>query len=202
MKTSVKSLIALTLTAIVLSTSALTNVSMAAESPMFNHSPEKPFNRIQVSGNVKVTLVQSNKERIQLNNELEGKEVSFIQKGYTLIINSSANEVLDVVVYVKDLNRIEASKGAKIATSGKFNLNVLQVYLNDDAQAVLKGNIKSLYTVSNGNSDLKLRGTADEHILVKNKMSVLNTTDFAALKTESTFLENGIAVNAKTTLVK
>ncbi|MBB2150316.1 GIN domain-containing protein [Pedobacter gandavensis] len=201
MKTSVKSLIALTLTAIVLSTSAFTNASMAAVTPMHT-STEKPFSWIEVSGNVKVTLIQSKKERIELNSEAEGKPVSFQQKGNTLIINSTADETLDVVVYVNDLQRIVASNGAKVTTSGKLNLNVLQVYLNDDAKAVLKGNIKSLYTVTNGNSDLKLRGTADEHILVKNKMSVLNTTDFAALKTESTFLENGIAVNTKTTLVK
>lgn len=201
MKTSVKSLIALTLTAIVLSTSAFTNASMAAVTPMHN-STGKPFNWIEVSGNVKVTLIQGKKERIELNSEAEGKSVSFKQKGNTLIINSTADETLNVVVYVNDLQRIVASNGAKVTTSGKLNLNVLQVYLNDDAKAVLKGNIKSLYTVTNGSSDLKLRGTADEHILVKNKMSVLNTTDFAALKTESTFLENGIAVNTKTTLVK
>ena len=201
MKTAVKSLIALTLTAIVLSTSALTNVSMAATTPT-SISPEKPFNKIDVSGNVKVTLIQSKTERVEVKNEVEGTEVSFNQKGYTLIISSNAKETLDVVIYVKDLQRIVASNGAKVSTLGKFDLNVLQVFLNDDAKAAFKGNIKSLYTVTNGNSDLKLRGTADEHILVKNKMSVLNTTDFAALKTESTFLDNGIAANTKTTLVK
>lgn len=201
MKTSLKSLIALTLTAIVLSTSAFTNASMAAVTPM-SMSPEKPFNRIQVSGNVKVTVIQAKRERVELRNEMEGKQVSFQQRGYTLLINSTSEEMLDVVVYVKDLQRIDASKGAKVTTAGKFELNVLQVFLNDDAKATVKGNIKSLYTVTNGNSDLKLRGTADEHILVKNKMSVLNTTDFAALKTESTFLENGVTANTKTTLVK
>lgn len=201
MKTAVKSLIALTLTAIVLSTSAFTNVSMAATTPTAI-SPEKPFNKIDVRGNVKVTLIQSKNERVEVKNEVEGNEVTFKQKGYTLLINSDAKETLDVVIYVKDLQRIEASNGAKVATLGKFNLNVLQVFLNDDAKATFKGNIKSLYTVTNGSSDLKLLGTANEHILVKNKMSVLNTTDFAALKTESTFLENGIAANTKTTLVK
>lgn len=201
MKTAVKSLIALTLTAIVLSTSALTNASMAATTPTAI-SPERPFNKIDVRGNVKVTLIQSKNERVEVKNEVEGNEVTFKQKGYTLMINSDAKETLDVVIYVKDLQRIEASNGAKVATLGKFDLNVLQVFLNDDAKATFKGNIKSLYTVTNGSSDLKLLGTANEHILVKNKMSVLNTTDFAALKTESTFLENGIAANTKTTLVK
>lgn len=201
MKTAVKSLIALTLTAIVLSTSALTNASMAATTPTAI-SPERPFNKIDVRGNVKVTLIQSKNERLEVKNEVEGNEVTFKQKGYTLMINSDAKETLDVVIYVKDLQRIEASNGAKVATLGKFDLNVLQVFLNDDAKATFKGNIKSLYTVTNGSSDLKLLGTANEHILVKNKMSVLNTTDFAALKTESTFLENGIAANTKTTLVK
>ncbi|MBC8987264.1 DUF2807 domain-containing protein [Pedobacter sp. N36a] len=201
MKTAVKSLIALTLTAIVLSTSAFTNVSMAATTPTAI-SPERPFNKIDVRGNVKVTLIQSKNERLEVKSEVEGNELTFKQKGYTLIINSDAKETLDVVIYVKDLHRIEVSNGAKVATLGKFDLNVLQVFLNDDAKATFKGNIKSLYTVTNGSSDLKLLGTANEHILVKNKTSVLNTTDFAALKTESTFLENGITANTKTTLVK
>ncbi|WP_316750049.1 GIN domain-containing protein [Pedobacter gandavensis] len=201
MKTSVKSLIALTLTAIVLSTSAFTSASMAAVIPMYN-SPEKPFNMIEVSGNVRVTLIQSRMEKVELINQEAAEQISFTQKGYKLIISSTAKETLNVVVYVQDLQRIEASNGAKICTQGKMKLNVLQVYLNDNATANLKGNIKSLYTVSNGNSDLKLRGTADEHILVKNNLSKLNTEDFAALKTESTFLENGIAASTKTTLVK
>lgn len=203
MKTSFKSLLALTLTAIVLSTSAFTSVAVAADkNPSGMVAPLTAFNKIVVSGNVKLTLVQRSKQDIAVDSEFDQSKTSFKQKGYTLFINSTAAETLYVTVSVTDLQRIDASQGARVSTVGNFNLEVLQVFLQDTATASVKGTINSLYTVTKDNSDLKLAGTANQHIIVKNRNSILDTEKFAALKTEMTSLEAGIAANTKTALVK
>lgn len=203
MKTSLKSLLALTLTAIVLSTSAFTSVAVAADkAPTGILAPAGPFNKIVVSGNVKLTLVQRSAQDILVNGEFDRGKLSFKQKGYTLFINSTDSETVEITVSVTDLQRIDASKGARVTTAGKFNLEVLQVFLQDNATASVKGKINSLYTVTKDNSDLKLAGTANEHIIVKNRNSILDTEKLAALRTEMTSLETGIAANTKTVLVK
>lgn len=203
MKTSIKSLIALTLTAIVLSGTALTNFAVAADkTPIGIVTPLTTFNKIVVSGNVKLTLVQKSRQNIVVDNEVDQSKVSFKQKGYTLFISATDSETLNVTVTVADLQRIDAANGAKVVTVGNFNLEVLQVFLQDNATASVKGTINSLYTVTKDNSDLKLAGTANEHIIVKNRNSILDTEKFAALKTEMTSLEAGIAANTKTALVK
>ncbi|NQX41738.1 hypothetical protein SAMN05421820_1091 [Pedobacter steynii] len=203
MKTSFKSLLALTLTAIVLSTSAFTSLAVAADkNPSGMLAPLTAFNKIVVTGNVKLTLVQKSKQDITVDSEFDQNKTSFKQKGYTLFINSTASETLYVTVFVTDLQRIDASQGARVATVGNFNLEVLQVFLQDNATASVKGTINSLYTVTKDNSDLKLAGTANQHIIVKNRNSILDTEKFAALKTEMTSLEAGIAANTKTVLVK
>jgi hypothetical protein len=203
MKTSFKSLLALTLTAIVLSASAFTSLAVAADkNPSGMLAPLTAFNKIVVTGNVKLTLVQKSKQDITVDSEFDQSKTSFKQKGYTLFINSTDSEILYVTVSVTDLQRIDASQGARVATIGNFNLEVLQVFLQDNATASVKGKINSLYTVTKDNSDLKLAGTANQHIIVKNRNSILDTEKFAALKTEMTSLEAGIAANTKTALVK
>lgn len=203
MKTSIKSLLALTLTAIVLSTSAFTSLAVAADkTTSVKVAPLTTFNKIVVSGNVKLTLVQKSKQDIAVDSEFDQSKTSFKQKGYTLFINSTDSETIYVTVSVTDLQRIDASQGARVTTAGNFKLEVLQVFLQDNATASVKGTINSLYTVTKDHSDLKLAGTANQHIIVKNRNSILDTEKFAALKTEMTSLEAGIAANAKTALVK
>ncbi|SHG70170.1 GIN domain-containing protein [Pedobacter caeni] len=203
MKTSFKSLLALTLTALVLSTSVFTSNAVAADkNPSGVFAPLSTFNKIVVSGNVKLTLVQRSRQDISVNGEFDRTKISFKQKGYTLFVNSTDSEPLEVTIAVTDLQRIDASKGAQVTTSGKFNLEVLQVFLEDNATANVKATINSLYTVTKDISDLKLAGTANEHIIVKNRNSMLDTEKFAALRTEMTNSDTGIAANTKTVLVK
>jgi len=203
MKTSFKSLLALTLTALVLSSSALSSFAVAADkAPMGILTPASPFNKIVVSGNVKLTLLQRSRQEVNVSHEFDQSKTSFKQKGYTLYINNTGSETVYVTVSLSDLQRIDASKGARVATAGNFKMDVLQVFLQDEATASVKGKINSLYTVTKDHSDLKLAGTANEHIIVKNRNSILDTEKFAALKTELISSEAGIAANTKTALVK
>lgn len=178
MKTSIKTLIASTLTAIVLTSSAFTTI--AKEQPSISNSATVKFNKVVVTGNANVILIQGNSERINSYDETQDGNTSVQQKGYTLYINSTNKST--IYVYVKDLQRIEAANTATVKTRGNFDLAVLQIFLKDNAKANVNASVGSLYTDMSGASDLKLSGSSNEHSLVRNDVSKLNVTDFTIAK--------------------
>ncbi|WP_316752412.1 GIN domain-containing protein [Pedobacter gandavensis] len=178
MKTSIKTLIATTLTAIVLTSSAF-NTMAKEKSPTHNSSTVK-FNKVVVTGNANVVLIQGNSESIQSYDEIKSNTTSVQQKGYTLYINSTDKST--IYVHVKDLQRIDAAQTSTVKTRGSFDLAVLQIFLKDSARANVNATIGSLYTDINGASDLKLSGSSNEHNLVKNDVAILNLTGFVIAK--------------------
>ncbi|MFA4867574.1 MAG: DUF2807 domain-containing protein [Pedobacter sp.] len=186
MKTSVKTLFASALTVIVLSTSAFTSVA-ANQSEIFSElSTTIDFNKVVITGNVNVELIQSEKQRVVIYEAYNKNLTTVTQKGDKLFINSKEDEPIHITVYVKDLQRIDASNRVSVITRGRFASNVLQVFLQDNAKAYVSGDIGSLYTLVKDRSQLKLKGTSKDHVSVKSKVAKLNTVQFASLKTTGT----------------
>lgn len=186
MKTSVKTLFASALTAIVLSTSAFTSVAAVQSDSFSEFSTTIDFNKVVITGNVNVELVQSEKQRVVIYETYNKNLTTVTQKGDKLFINSKEDEPIHITVYVKDLQRIDASNRVSVITRGRFASNVLQVFLQDKAKAYVSGDIGSLYTLVKDRSELKLKGTSKDHVSVKSKVAKLNTVQFASLKTTGT----------------
>ncbi|WP_316841818.1 GIN domain-containing protein [Pedobacter gandavensis] len=178
MKTSIKTLFASALTAIILTSSAFTTIAKE-KSPTSNSASVK-FNKVVVTGNANVVLIQGNTESINSYDEVQNSSTTVQQKGYTLYINS--NNKSTIYVHVKDLQRIDAAETATVKTRGTFDLAVLQIFLKDNAKAKVNAVVGSLYTEMSGESDLKLSGSSNEHHLVRNNVSKLNQTDFVIAK--------------------
>jgi hypothetical protein len=179
MKTSIKTLFASALTAIVLTSSAFT--TFAKDTTPLTAGAAVKFNKVVVTGNARVVLVQSGSESITTNDELTVR-TTVQQKGYTLYINSTEQSPATIYVYVKDLQRIDASNAAQVKTRGNFDLAVLQIFLKDGAKANVNAKIGSLYTDMKDQSDLKLSGSSAEHSLVRNDVAKLNQNDFVIAK--------------------
>jgi hypothetical protein len=196
MKTTVKNLVAIALTAIVLSTSAFTSV--AAEQVQFSGmakvNPE--IKKVIVTGNVKVLLVQSNREWVSLDEDKMDK-VSIKQVGHTLTLNSTEREPVMMTVYVSDPYRIDVSNNACVKTVGTFNIKHLQVMVKDNAVAYVKAKTESIYTVVNGNADLELQGSTANHFIKTDGIGKLKTENFAALNTAHSSHETEVAMIAK-----
>jgi hypothetical protein len=183
MKTSIKTLAKSLFAAIVLTSSIFaTGVSADEKQPVKMSAPTN-FNKLIVSGNVEVTLIQNGKEGVSYNDDNTGK-VKVIQDGYALRISSADGSLSKITVYVKDIYRVQASDDAVIKTDGKLDVKYLQVFLKGNAVAKINSHSESLYTVIEGNSDLKLSGDTKKHSLVMGKTQKLNLDRFAALKTE------------------
>jgi len=199
MKTSIKTLIASSLTAIVLSAGVFSNSVSATEGVPVKVSTVGNFKRVSVKGNVEVTLVQRSSAGVSYAEDNVGT-AKIIQDGDNLKISSSDKGLTKVVVYVKDIFRIEASENAIVKTEGKLTTQYLQIFLRGNAHADINTSTEGLYTVIKDNADLKLSGSTDSHTLVMGKTQKLTIDKFAALKTnissvETVAVEKEIAAN-------
>lgn len=196
MKTSAKTVFASVLTAIVLSTSALTSNAASPVTNFTTISSSIDFNKVVVKGNVHVELVQADKQRVMIYEEFNKDLTTVVQKGDKLFINSNEDQPITIVVYVKNLQRIDASNTATVITRGKFSAEALQVFLKDNAHADVNATASSLYTYVVDNSALKLRGTSTNHMSVKGKVAKLKMEEFAAVNTTTKALDEELTVTA------
>nr|WP_068889951.1 DUF2807 domain-containing protein [Pedobacter panaciterrae] len=187
MKTLAKTLFASALTVIFLTSTAITTFANGIDKQTTEFATPMTFNKVKVSGNVKVILVQSKRERIEvINGDYNLDKTSIKRLGYTLVINSTEANQITVLISVNDLQRIDASDRAIVKTDGKFDVKYLQVFLKDNARASVKANTESMYTYIKDHANLKLSGTTADHNLVKDDISKLDTDQLVALKTTTT----------------
>ena len=183
MKTSIQTLAKSVIAAIVLSATIFTTSASANETKPVKVSAPKNFSKVVVSGNVEVTLIQSDTESINYADDNTGK-VKAVQDGYDLKITSEDKSPAKIVVYVKNIYRVQASGNAVVKTAGKLDTQYLQVFLKENATAEINSDTESLYTVIQDHADLKLSGATKKHTLVMGKTQKLNLNKFAAVQTE------------------
>jgi len=200
MKTSIKTLIATSLTAIVLSSAVFTTSVSAIEKEPDAILKISAFKRISVKGNVEVTIIQRSNPGISYTDDNTGT-AKVMQDGDNLKITSTSTEKAKLTVYVNDFYRIEASENAIVKTEGKLRTKYLQIFLKGNAHAEINTSSEGLYTVISDQADLKLSGSTDNHTLVMGKSQKLTIDRFAALKTNISSIET-VAVEKEIAAIK
>ncbi|MDQ0638762.1 hypothetical protein QF042_002327 [Pedobacter sp. W3I1] len=188
MKTSIKTLIATSLTAIVLSSAVFTTSVSATEKEPDAILKISAFKRISVKGNIELTIIQRSNPGISYTDDNTGT-AKVMQDGDNLKITSTSTEKAKLTVYVNDFYRIEASENAIVKTEGKLRTKYLQIFLKGNAHAEINTSSEGLYTVISDQADLKLSGSTDNHTLVMGKSQKLTIDRFAALKTNISSVE-------------
>jgi hypothetical protein len=185
MKTSLK-----TLFAVILGCVILANVSAVQATETNKHfttiSSVKNISKIVVSGNVKLILIQSAMESVNVYDNYYGKNALVQQQGNTLRISSFEKSPLSVVVFVNNLDAITASNQSTVKTIGKFHLLNLDLKLQDEASADIDANMVNLFSSVEDRADLKLCGSADTHTVVMADLGSLNMDKFVADDTSIT----------------
>jgi len=197
MKTLTKTLFAAVLTAIVLTSSAFT--SFAAKQ-IETVSALTDFNKIWVSGNVRIVLTQGDTQSITASDNFDASKTSVQSKGQTLYINSMEASQVVLRITVKDLQRIEAYGQSVIVTSNNFDVKYLQLFLNQSATAKISANVESLYSVISDKAVLKINGSADQHSLVASNLKNVKYNNFYSLNTRQ-YATQAIMEADKTALV-
>ena len=185
MKTLTKTLFAAALTAVVLTSSA---ISTFAAEPVVSEtkiSKLSTVNRIWVSGNVKIVLTQGEKQSVEGTKNYNAAKTSISTDGKTLFINSEESNQVTLNITLKDLERIEAYGQSVVVTSNNFDVKNLQLFINQSATARIKTTTASLYTVVKEDAVLKLNGTAGHSTMIASNMKNVKLADFASLKSAS-----------------
>lgn len=193
MKTSIKTLIALTITTVALTLSTVT-VKAAEPNQVTVLTEVKKVNKISVSGNVELILVQSTDESVKVYDSYFSKNALVQQKDGELRVSSFNKEALTVVVYVNNLSSITASDNSTVKTFGKFNTLSLDVNLKDKATAVLNTNTVNLFANLNGQSNLSLTGTTLEYNAIMSSVATVNMSQFTASTTNIQSKNNSIVI--------
>lgn len=184
MKTLSNTVLKSSLVAVILLASLFSLNASAATATVDMGVTHTDIKKIVATGNTKVLIIQRANESVKMD-EQDLDKVSIKQIGSILTISSSENNPVTVIVYVKDIYRIDASGKANVKTVGKFNVKNLQVILKDDARARVKASTGSLYTVIGGHAKLELIGTTDEHISEMAGFAKLNADKFTALRNKN-----------------
>jgi hypothetical protein len=185
MKTLAKTLFAAALTAVVFTSSAISTFAAEPVKAETKTSSFSKFNRIWVSGNVKIILTQGDKQQVEGGSNYDAAKTSVSTDGKTLFINSMETSQVTLNITIKDLERIEAYGQSVVVTSNNFDVKYLQLFLNQSASAKIQTTTGSLYTIVKDDAVLKLNGTADQSTLIAGNMKNVKLTDFASLKSES-----------------
>ncbi|MCZ4224004.1 GIN domain-containing protein [Pedobacter rhodius] len=185
MKTLAKTLFAAALTAVVFTSSAMATFAAEPVKAETKTSSLSKFNRIWVSGNVKIILTQGEKQNVEGVSNYDATKTSMSTDGKTLFINSLETNQVTLNITVKDLERIEAYGQSVVVTSNNFDVKNLQLFLSQSATAKIKTTAGSLYTIVKDDAVLKLNGTADQSTMIASNMKNVKLTDFASLKSES-----------------
>jgi len=172
---------------------------VVAVTTMSTFAADLTFNKIRISGNVKLEIIQGDKESVSVIGEYSARNTSIKRKGYVLLINSSEYEPVTIRVCVKDLQRIDASDKVEVETIGTFKVKYLQVFLKDDAKANVKASSESMYTFIKDRSDLKISGKTLSHTIVRDSVSKLTMQHFVATVTTTNDINETLALslNAK-----
>ena len=185
MKTLAKTLFAAALTAVVFTSSAMATFAAEPVKTETKTPSLSTFNRIWVSGNVKIVLTQGNKQNVEGAVNYDAAKTSLSTDGRTLFINSLETSQVTLNITVKDLERIEAYGQSVVVTSNIFDVKYLQLFLNQSATAKIKTTAGSLYTIVKDDAVLKLNGTAGQSTMIASNMKNVKLADFASLKSAS-----------------
>ncbi|MBB6236933.1 hypothetical protein HDC90_001550 [Pedobacter sp. AK013] len=185
MKTLAKTIFAAALTAVVFTSSAMATFAAEPVKAETKTSSLSKFDRIWVSGNVKLILTQGDKQNVEGTSNYDATKTSVSTDGKTLFINSMETSQVTLNITVKDLERIEAYGQSVVVTSNNFDVKYLQLFLGQSATAKIKTTTGSLYTIVKDDAVLKLNGTADQSTMIASNMKNVKLADFASIKSAS-----------------
>lgn len=177
MKTKVLSLITL-----LIIVSVISNPTFAANKKNVTAtviSEASNFNKIEVSGNVEVYLIDGDANNVKVYNDYYGESALVQNQNGTLRIASYAKDALVVYVTVADLRSLSVYDSA-VVKANKLSAIDLNINLYDNATAQLNLEAYNANIAINGHAKADLSGAVTVCNLEQNQSSTVNSTQFVA----------------------
>ncbi|RYG22059.1 MAG: hypothetical protein EOO07_00970 [Chitinophagaceae bacterium] len=193
MNTSIKNLISAVLTTVVLTSSAFASTDEQKNTNTVTILNQvKNINKLVVSGNVEVFIIQAPTESVKVYDSYYSKNALVQQEQGVLRISSFQKETLKVAVYVNNLSAIQASDNASVKTFGKVSFLSLDVILKDKATADINTSTISLFTSVKDSASLTLSGATEDHTAVLGSVATMSMNQFAAVNSSVTSVANPV----------
>lgn len=141
------------------------------------------FKSLAISGDVTITLVQSNENKLVIDGvsqDDEDEEISVSQRSGALAIGGDGKATL---YYKKSFESLAVASDAVVIGKDEIKVRALAIAVAEDATVDLTVNVTRLNTAAASDAIVNLKGEAEEHNVSLDSDSVLNAVE---LKTKST----------------
>ncbi len=140
----------------------------------------KNIQKLEVSGNVEIFLVQSSEEKVKVYDNYYSKNALVQNQDGVLRVSSFEKEPLKVAVYVRNLSNIQLNDQAKLTTFGKVSFLSLTIQLSGSSKADLLANTVQLTSIVRDSANLNLAGQSSEFKASLGTIAQLNMNNFQA----------------------
>lgn len=141
------------------------------------------FNKLIISGKMKIVLTQGEKGKIEFETTEELKEkVKLTQKGKSIFLQGSLGEEDEHIVYitVKNLEHVTLNGNSEISTVEQIQLKSLKFITSGNSSVSLDLQLDEFELICSGKSDIDLSGTVQDFKCVVSGNTEINAKEFAA----------------------
>lgn len=136
------------------------------------------FSSVKVYDRISVELVESNKDKVEIWGDEDGR-IEVVNKNGELKIRTKTSQFLQgkevkVKVYYDQLNELQASQGAIISSDEVLEANALKLTSNEGSVIKLELKVNQLTARGNSGGELNLSGKAKSQDVVMNSGAVFN----------------------------
>ncbi len=155
------------------------------------------FNFLEVFDKIPVTLIQSDKNHIEISGS-RANEVELVSKDRQLKIRMSTKNLLKgddvkITLYYQELNEIHANEGSHISSEETINSSNLILNSKEGAEINLAVKTNSLEIKTNTGGRIYVNGSADFQSVVSNSGGIYDGEKLETSKTEVTVNAGGEA---------
>ncbi len=160
------------------------------------------FNELKVFDKIQVTLIKSNKNRVEVTG-IKRREVDIVQNGNLLKIRMSIGNIWDnsntkVKVYYKKINKIDANEGARIEAQDIISAAILDIRAQEGGSILAAIDASFLYAKAITGGEIELQGTVKEQEVRVTSGGQYYARDLKTTDTQVKISAGGTAeVNAK-----
>ena len=147
------------------------------------------FSAVRVFDQIDVMLIKSSENRIEIKGS-KANDVEVVTKNDELKIRMKLSKLLqgeDISVtlyYNGNINKVEASEGARIASNDTFTATAFELNAKEGAEIKLNLEVKNLDSKANSGGILNITGKADNHDLTITSGGIFNGRELVTLQTE------------------
>ncbi len=165
------------------------------------------FTTVRAFDQIDVLLVKSNENRIVIKGSRK-EDVDVVTKNDELKIKMKltkllAGEDISVTVYYKNnIDQVEASEGARIASQDTFKATAFEINAKEGAEIKLNIDVKKLTSKASSGGILNITGKADNHDIVITTGGIFKGRDLITSQTAVSINAGGEADVKATELVE